>query len=340
MADPRFFRPAGPFRLGDIATRVGAALAAGADPDRSIHDVRPLDQAGPEHLGFLENRRYLEAYRRSRAGACLVEAVDVADAPPGMSVVVAKRPRRAFALAAQMFYPDPLPSPGCHASAVVDPSAVLGEGVVIAAGAVVAAAAEIGARTRIGPNAVIEHGVKLGRDCAVGANASVSHALIGDRVVIYPGVRIGTAGFGFEPGPEGHVKVPQLGRVIIGDDVEVGANSTIDRGSGPDTVIGRGTMIDNLVQIGHNVQVGEGCILVAQVGIAGSTQVGNFVTLAGQVGVAGHLAIGDGATVGPQAGLKDDVPPGQKVMGTPAVPIKEFWRQVATLRRLAAKKGN
>jgi UDP-3-O-[3-hydroxymyristoyl] glucosamine N-acyltransferase len=158
-------------------------------------------------------------------------------------------------------------------------------------------------------------------------------------VVIYPGARVGTPGFGFDPSPEGHRKIPQLGRVIIGDDVEVGANSTIDRGSGPDTVIGRGCMIDNLVQIGHNVQLGEGCILVGQSGIAGSTRLGRLVTLAAQAGLSGHIEIGDGAIVGPQAGVKDDVAAGQTVLGAPAIPALEFARQVATLKMLAAKKG-
>jgi UDP-3-O-[3-hydroxymyristoyl] glucosamine N-acyltransferase len=166
----------------------------------------------------------------------------------------------------------------------------------------------------------------------------VSHAIIGVRVRIYPGARIGQDGFGFAPDPAAPVKVPQLGLVIIGDDVEVGANTTIDRGAGPDTVIGAGTMIDNLVQIGHNVQIGRGCVIVAQVGISGSTRLGDFVMVGGQVGMAGHLTIGDGARIGAQAGVISDLQPGDTVLGSPAMPIKEFHYMTAYIRRLAARK--
>ena len=338
MADPRFFRLAGPFTVGDIAARIGADVAPGVDPNGRILDVRPLKEAGPEHLSFLDNRRYIGAFASSKAGACLVEADLAGQAPSGMAVLVAKKPRIAFAKAARLFHPETTPCSFVHERATVDASAVLGSSVEVAAGAVIGARAEIGARCRIGPNAVIGDGVVLGEETVVGANASISHALIGRRVVIYPGARIGQPGFGFEPSPEGIVKVPQLGRVLIGDDVEVGANTTIDRGSGPDTVIGRGTMIDNLVQIGHNVVVGDGCILVALVGISGSARLGNYVVLAGQVGVSGHLHIGDGAVVGPQSGIKEDVAAGAKVMGSPALPMVEYGRAFAAFKRLG-KKG-
>ncbi|MBI1776355.1 MAG: UDP-3-O-(3-hydroxymyristoyl)glucosamine N-acyltransferase [Proteobacteria bacterium] len=339
MADPRFYALAGPFSVGDIAQRIGAELAPGAEAGRLIRNLATLGEAGSDDLSFLENRRYLEAFGASRAGACVVERAAAARAPKGMTLLFAARPRRAYALAASLFYPARDVKPGVHPRATVDTSAKLGPGVTVEAGAVIAAAAEIGRGCRIGANAVIGPGVVLGDDSVVGANASISHALIGARVVIYAGVRIGTDGFGFDPSPEGHLRMPQLGRVIIGDDVEVGANSTIDRGSGRDTVIGRGCMIDNLVQIGHNVQLGEGCILVGQSGIAGSARLGRLVTLAGQAGISGHLEIGDGATIGPQAGVTHNVAAGQTVLGAPAIPALEFARQVATLKRLAAKKG-
>jgi UDP-3-O-[3-hydroxymyristoyl] glucosamine N-acyltransferase len=337
MADPRFFEVAGPFTLGEIASRIGAELAPGGDPGRLAHDVRPLAEAGPEHLSFLDNRRYATAFSTSRAGACIAEADMIGQAPAAMTVIVAQRPRLAFARASNLFYAPPIPRACVHARANVDPTAILGADVEVDAGAVIGPGAEIGARCRIAANAVIGRGVRLGEDCAIGENASVTHALVGARVVVYPGVRIGTPGFGFEVSSQGVVKVPQLGRVLIGDDVEIGSNSTIDRGAGPDTVIGRGTMIDNLVQIGHNVVVGEGCILVAQAGIAGSTHLGNFVVLAGQVGVAGHLHIGDRAVVGPQSGIKEDVPAGARVMGTPALPMADYGRSVAAFKRLGRK---
>jgi UDP-3-O-[3-hydroxymyristoyl] glucosamine N-acyltransferase len=339
MADPRFYQLAGPFTVAEIAARVGAELAPGADPARQIRDVAPLGEAAAEHLSFLENRRYLTHFAESRAGACIVEPAHRERAPTGMALLLAPRPRRAYALAAAMFHPDPELEPGIHPRASVEPSAKLGADVRVEAGAVIGAHAEIGARAQISANAVIGTGVVIGADSVIGANASVSHAIIGDRVVIYPGARIGTTGFGFDPSPEGHRKIPQLGRVLIGDDVEVGANSTVDRGSGPDTVIARGCMIDNLVQIGHNVQLGEGCILVGQSGVAGSARLGRLVTLAAQAGISGHLEIGDGAVVGPQAGVKDDVAAGQTVLGAPAIPALEFARQVAALKLLAAKKG-
>jgi UDP-3-O-[3-hydroxymyristoyl] glucosamine N-acyltransferase len=185
---------------------------------------------------------------------------------------------------------------------------------------------------------VIEAGVDLGEDCRVGANVTLSHCLIGARVVLHPGVRIGQAGFGFAPDAQAPVKVPQLGRVVIGDDVDIGANTTIDRGSGHDTVIGPGTMIDNLVQIGHNVVLGRGCILAGQVGISGSTSFGDFVMVGGQAGFAGHLRIGSGARIAATSGVMRDIEPGATVCGSPAVPITMFMKQVAVLQRLARKK--
>src|SRR6185437_1759247 len=226
------------------------------------------------------------------------------------------------------------------ASAVIDPTARLGEGTSVEANAVIGAKVEIGKRCGIGANCVIGAGTVLAEDVRLGANVSVSHALIGARVRLYPGVRIGQDGFGFALDPAGFIKLPQLGRVIIGDDVEIGANSTVDRGAGPDTVIGAGTMIDNLVQIGHNVQVGRGCVLIAQSGIAGSTRLGDHVIVAAQGGLTGHLSIGSGARIGAQAGVMRDVAPGESVVGAPAVPVKEFFRQVATVQRLSRKKDD
>jgi UDP-3-O-[3-hydroxymyristoyl] glucosamine N-acyltransferase len=222
---------------------------------------------------------------------------------------------------------------------VIDPTARLDEGCAVEANAAIGPRVEIGRRCHIGANSVIGAGCVLGDDVRVGPNVSISHSIIGSRVRLYPGARIGQDGFGFAPDPGGHVKIPQLGRVIIEDDVEIGANSAIDRGAGLDTVIGAGSMIDNLVQIGHNVQMGRGCVLCGQAGIAGSTRLGDYVFIAAQGGLAGHLSIGSAARIGAQAGVMRDVPPGETVIGAPAVPQKEFFRQVATLQRLARKKG-
>jgi UDP-3-O-[3-hydroxymyristoyl] glucosamine N-acyltransferase len=340
MADPRFFSVAGPFTVAELAQRIGARIAGAGDAGRVLRDVAPLETAAPDQVSFLDNPKYLDALRRTRAGAAFVHPDKAAAAPPGLTLLLTPAPYRAYAMVAQAFYPEPPPVPGVAAGAVVDPSARLGDGCRIEPNAVVGPGAELGRACHIGANAVIGPGCVLGDGVRVGANASLSHCLVGARVRIYPGVRIGQDGFGFAPDPTGHVKVPQLGRVIIGDDVEIGANCTIDRGAGPDTVIGAGTMIDNLVQIGHNVQIGRGCVLVAQSGISGSTRLGDFVMVGGQVGIIGHLTIGSGARVAGQSGVTRDLAPGETVMGSPAVPIRDHHRQVLLLRHLAAKKGD
>jgi UDP-3-O-[3-hydroxymyristoyl] glucosamine N-acyltransferase len=339
MADPKFFTKAGPFTLAQLAKISGAVISDSVNADAVYNDVAPLDAAESHHVSFLDNTRYAEAFRASGAGACIIRQEYADAAPAGMALLVTPDPYRAYAKIATAFYPLPVASGDISSSARIDETAEIGEGAEIAVGAVISAHAKIGARCRIGENAVIGPGVILGDDSSVGACASLAYCEVGVRVLIYPGVRIGQDGFGFAPGAEGHLKVPQLGRVIIGDDVEIGANSTIDRGSGPDTIIGSGARIDNLVQIGHNVQIGRGCILVSQVGVSGSTEVGDFAVLAGQVGVAGHLKIGAGAKIAAQGGAIQDVPPGVEVGGTPTVPVRQWLRTAAYMNKLMKKKG-
>jgi UDP-3-O-[3-hydroxymyristoyl] glucosamine N-acyltransferase len=340
MADPRFFRLAGPFTVAELAARIGAELAGAADPARVILDVAPLDRATRDHLSFLANDAYRAAFRNSRAGALIAHPDAVADAPPEAALLVTAAPYRAFALAAQAFYPEPPPLAGIAPSAVVDPTAQLGEGCAVEPNAVIGARVEIGRRCQIGANAVIGPGCVLGDDVRVGANASLSHCLIGSRVRLYPGVRIGQDGFGFDYNPSGFAKIPQLGRVIIQDDVEIGANTTVDRGAGPDTVIGQGTMIDNLCQIAHNVTIGRLCVLQAQVGISGSTRLGDHVVIQGQGGLMGHLTIGDRAKIGAQCGVMKSVPADAAMLGSPAQPIQDFFRQMSWLARAAKRRGS
>jgi UDP-3-O-[3-hydroxymyristoyl] glucosamine N-acyltransferase len=337
MADPRFFKVAGPFTVAEIAKRAGAALSGAAQGERVLHDVAPLETATERDLSFFDNRRYLDHFRETRAGAVIVNAKLATEAPKGTTLLITPQPYRAYAVAAQAFYPEPPPKPGIAPTALIDPSATLGAGCAVEHNAVIGPGVEIGARCTIGANTVLGAGVVLGDDVRIGANATISHSIVGSRVRIYTGVRIGQDGFGFAPDPDAPVKVPQLGRVIVGDDVEIGANTTIDRGAGPDTIIGSGTMIDNLVQIGHNVQIGRGCVLVSQVGISGSTRLGDFVMIGGQGGLTGHLTIGDSAKIGAQAGVLRDVGPGEIVLGSPAIPIREFHYMTAYLRRLASK---
>lgn len=339
MADPRFFDRAGPFTLAELAAFSGAEVAPGADADLLIHDVAPLDTAGAGQLSFLDNRKYVEAFSVSQAAACVVHPGLASRAPAGMALLLSRKPYRSYALCAQAFYPLPKASGVISPAAHIDPTAKLGEGVEISAGVVIEEGAAIGDRVRIAPNAVIGRNVEIGADTIIGACASLSHCFIGARVMIYPGARIGQDGFGFAMDLDRHVRVPQLGRVIVEDDVEVGANVTIDRGAGPDTVIGQGCMIDNLVQIGHNVTLGAGCVIVAQAGISGSTKFGHHAVLAAQSGVAGHLTIGAGARIAACTGVMRDVEPGAEVCGTPAMPKRQYFRQVAILARLARGKS-
>lgn len=335
MPDPRFYAASGPFTLAEIAAAAAARLPAGADPSTRLHDVAPLGAATARHLSFLDNRKYLDAFVATGAGACIAPGALAHRAPPGTTVLASDAPYKAYARAAALFHPVAAPEPGVHPAAVVDPAALLAEDCRIEAGAVIAADARIGARCLVGANATVGSGVEIGDETRIGAGASLSHCLVGARVTIYPGARIGQDGFGFAPDPQGHVKIPQLGRVVIGDDVEIGANTTIDRGSGPDTVVGQGCRIDNLVQIAHNVRIGRGCVIVAQSGIAGSTAVGDFVQVGGQAGLVGHLTIGAGARIAGQSGVIRDIEPGATYGGTPAVPIRSWHRQTAALARLA-----
>jgi UDP-3-O-[3-hydroxymyristoyl] glucosamine N-acyltransferase len=259
-------------------------------------------------------------------------------APPGMALILCTAPYKAYALIAQKYYPHPLQK-AAHTGAIIDPAARLGSNVHVSAGAVIGAGAEIGQGSYIGANAVIGDNVCIGVNAWIGPHVTVFCALLGDNVTLHPGVRIGQDGFGFAPDPKGFIKVPQLGRVIIQDNCDIGANTTIDRGSGPDTVIGEGTWIDNLVQIAHNVHIGRRCIIAAQTGISGSTEIGDFVMIGGQAGVTGHLKIGDGAMIAAQSGVMRDVGPRERVAGSPAMPARQHFREVASLARMAKLRG-
>lgn len=339
MADPRFFnKSAQHYTLSEIAKITGSVISGdNIDPEMIIEDVASLDNADASHLSFFENVKYKDSFINSKAGACFVSAKAAALAPDGMALLVSPYPYKSYAKAAAHFYPEAKPDADISTDAMIDDAAEIADGCTIEAGAIIKSGAKIGANCWIESGAVIGENVEIGENSRVGMNAVLSHAVIGKGVRIYPGACIGQDGFGFAIDPTGHVKVPQLGRVIIEDFVQIGANTTIDRGAAPDTVIGEGTWIDNLVQIGHNVKIGRGCIIVAQVGISGSTELEDFVALGGQVGIAGHLKIGAGARIAAQSGVMRDVPAGEEQMGAPAVPIKQFMRQVAALARLIKK---
>jgi UDP-3-O-[3-hydroxymyristoyl] glucosamine N-acyltransferase len=335
--DPRFFVRTGPHSLAAVAE-----AAQGEAPPRRVRyaGVAPLQSAEPEEVSFLDNKRYLPALASTRAGAVIIHPDLAAKVPEGCVAIVTSEPYEGWARVAALFHPLAPPASGIHPAAVVDPTAAIDPSAEVGPLAVIGAAAEIGPRCRIGPLAVIGEGVVLGPDCRIGSQVSVSHALIGARVCLYPGARIGQDGFGFAITGEGLLSVPQLGRVILEDDVQVGANSTIDRGSAQDTVIGAGSRLDNLVQIGHNVRLGRCCVVVAQAGISGSTELEDFVVVAAQAGLTGHLRIGRQARIGAQAGVMADVPPGQDVVGSPSQPVRAFFRQVAILRRMDRERSS
>lgn len=337
MTDSRFYKNKGPFTLAELAV-LGQCEVGRGELSLLIKDVAPLDGAEPFCISPFSKAKYAESLKNTKASACILTPEMVEKAPNHLALLIAKYPSRSYALIAGAFYPKEEKKAEIAPTAVIHPTAKLGKGVVIGPLAVIGENAELGDYVEIGPLAVIGEGVVIGENSVIGAHASLSHALLGKHVHIKPGARIGQSGFGFfmDSGDMGgHVPVPQLGRVIIHDYVEIGANTAVDRGSGADTVIGLGTRIDNLVQIAHNVHFGKGCVMVAQSGVSGSTKFGDYVAAGGQVGIIDHLKIGTGARLAAQCGIMRDVDPGEVLGGSPAMPIKTHYRQLAILKRLA-----
>lgn len=345
MADPSFFPVATSLSFNEVALLCGLALPEGADPEGRISAAAPLETAGRSDAAYMDNPKYVAALAATSAGICFVSPRFAERVPAGTVALVTPAPYHAFARLLSTFHPQALRPGSMFGAAGVAPGAFvhatarLEADVTVDPGAVIGPGAEIGAGTVIGPHAVIGPQVRIGRQCSIGAGSTLQCALIGNRVIIHPGVRIGQDGFGFAMGPKGHMKVPQVGRVIVQDDVEIGASSCIDRGASRDTVIGEGTKIDNLVQIGHNCVIGRHCVIVSQVGIAGSSTLEDFVVLGGQVGLAGHLTIGMGAQVAAQSGVAGDVPRGARYGGSPAQPALAWARETALLKQLVARRG-
>jgi UDP-3-O-[3-hydroxymyristoyl] glucosamine N-acyltransferase len=331
VGDPRFFRRTGPHTLAAVVD----AAEAEAPPRRlMLHQLAPLATATQQDVSFcLNHRRHLPDLRTTRAAAVVVHPDMENEVPRTAVAIVAADTLLAWGKVAALFHPPPPVNPGVHPSAIVAATAHVHPSVEVGPMAVIGERVVIGPRGRIASLAVIADGVVIGSDARIGSHVSVSHALLGDRVYLYPGARVGQEGFGFAITAEGLHSVPQLGRVVIEDDVEVGANVTIDRGGLDDTLIGAGTRIDNLVQIAHGVRIGKACVIVAQTGISGSTVLEDHVVLAGQSGVAGHLRIGSGARIGAQAGVMTNVPARADMLGSPAQPVKAFFKEVATIRR-------
>lgn len=344
MTDPVFFDAPRPISVSQIIELTGAELRPGDDPATMVDRVAPLGEGGKSALVYAEGKRKAGLLERLDAAAIFVTDEIAPLVPKGIAALIVKRPVWAFSTISRFLYPGsvkPIPvtaGDGISPHAVIDPTARLEPGAVVEAGAVIGRDAMIGSGTVVAPNAVIGRSCQIGRGCYIGCNTSVRHALIGDGVILHDGVRVGQDGFGYTPGLKGLEKVPQIGRVIIQNDVEIGANSTIDRGALGDTVIGEGTKIDNLVQIAHNVHIGRSCAIAGSCGISGSVNIGDGVMLGGQVGVADHVTIGDGVQIAASSGVMHDIPAGERWAGSPAKPAKEAFREMITLRVLAKSK--
>ena len=335
MVDLRFFHHAGSIKLRDIVALTGAAITG--DDSRIFSHVAPLETAGKDDISFLDNVKYLEAFSQSKAGACFVRPKFVGKAPKDMVLLVTDEPYYAFALTSQKLYPEPVHEAGISPAAHIADTAVLGKGVRVEAGAVIGEHVVVGDGCRVGANVVIADYVQLGDGCNIGANCTLSHCILGARVVLHRGVHIGQDGFGFAPSKKGIVKVPQLGRVLSGHDVEIGSGTCIDRGAGPDTTIGNFTKIDNLVQIGHNVQIGQFVFIAALAGVAGSASIGDGSMIGGQVGGLGHTTLGAGVKIVAQSGVMHNLAAGGTYGGSPAIPAREWHRQTVSIAQLGKK---
>ncbi len=332
MIDRRFYEFGAPLGVAELERLTGAICRGGAGLDQLFASVGSLGEADADCISFCSGSGFADALAASRAGACFVNEGMAALAPEGCVALTTTHPQYAYALAAGRLV---TPREFNAGQGSIHPTAKLELNVVVGLGAVIGAGAEIGEGTRIAPGGVVGPGVCIGRDCRIGAGATVGFALVGDRVHIHAGAVIGEPGFGAAPGPRGLISLPQLGRVILQDDVRIGANSCVDRGAAADTVIGERTKIDNLVHIGHNVTVGRDCVMAAYTGISGSCVIGDGCMFGGRAGVIDHITIGSGARIGADAAVMKDIPAGQSWAGSPARPIKAWLRQSAWLARAA-----
>ena len=337
MADPKFFPKSKKLTLHEISKLTKISLPKTIDNKRVFLDIAGLDIASKDHISFLDNINYLDQFKKSKAGACFFKKDFMDIAPKNMIPLISNNPYHSFAIIANAFYPLKDITAGVHPKAHVESSVKYDETVQIGPGAVVSSNVTLGKNCLIGANSVILSGVVIGENTIIGPNCTIAYSIIGSNVKIHNGVRIGQDGFGFAQNENISLKIPQLGRVLIKNNVEIGENCSIDRGTGPDTIIGEGSKLDNLVQIGHNAVLGKNCILVAQSGVSGSTTIGNNVIIGGQVGIAGHLKIGNNVKIAAKTGVMKNLEDNSIVGGCPSVPINDWHRQTIALKKLIKK---
>jgi UDP-3-O-[3-hydroxymyristoyl] glucosamine N-acyltransferase len=344
MTQRGFFKPSGALSAGDVLAMGGEMLVNPAMAGKLIVAISAFDTAMDGCLIFADSKEYAAKLADLPRCTLICPEYLAAVAPAHVAVIIAKKPQQLFAKAGRRLFPETIrPTSfsgvvGIAGNATIAKSAVLETNVTVEAGAIVGEFVEVGAGCVIGPGAIIGAGCKIGRDCVIGPNATVLNSFFGNRVLVHAGARIGQDGFGFVPGERGLEKMPHVGRVILQDDVEIGANTTIDRGSLSDTVVGEGSKIDNLVQIAHNCRIGRNCVITGHCGLSGSVTLGDRVMLGGRVGIADHVTIGDGAQVAAASGVMNNIPAGERWAGAPAQQMKDFFREVAIIRNLVREK--